>query len=319
MMTKLAYVVAGTGGTGGILAAYLAAHGGNVTCLARGAHLAALQENGLKLERGKRPDLLVNPIKACTMEDYQGHPDIVFVCVKYYSLSAVADLLNRVADERTLVIPILNVFGTGAVLQDLAPHPVILDGCIYIYGLPVRPGVIAQPSPILRLFYGFRPKQCENAVAARMASRAAALAKILCQAGIEAHFSPAIETEALTKFSFVSPLGAAGLYCHAAAGAFQLPGKEQDLFLALVREVIQLGQALHIQLPDQLPEHNLKLLAAFPADLHTSMQRDVAKGGKSEFAGLVKRVVSLGHAYSLDLPAYEEIARWGKTHLLPTD
>lgn len=46
---NLKYLIAGTGGVGGSIAAFLALAGKDVTCIARGGHLAALRENGLKL------------------------------------------------------------------------------------------------------------------------------------------------------------------------------------------------------------------------------------------------------------------------------
>ena len=68
----------------------------------------------------------------CAEADYRGCPDVIFVCVKSYSLSDAAGFVNRAAGPDTLVVPILNGFGTGAVLQASCGDKTVLDGCIYI-------------------------------------------------------------------------------------------------------------------------------------------------------------------------------------------
>ena len=93
------------------------------------------------------------------MEEYRDTPDVVFVCVKYYSLGETIDFLRRRAGKDTLVIPILNVFGTGEVLQTACPSCTVLDGCVYIFSMIQEPGIIRQPTSIFRVFFGFRQGQ----------------------------------------------------------------------------------------------------------------------------------------------------------------
>ena len=302
-------VIVGTGGTGGILGTYLALAGHDLTFIARGAHLAALQKNGLTLRTSHRGDIRLQTVRACTMEEYSGCPDIMLVCVKYYSIPETIRLARRTAGKNTLIIPILNVFGTGEVMQQELPGLTVLDGCVYIYGMVAAPGIIAQPAPILRLFYGFRQNQPHS-----LQDLAAKFAGALQQAGIESRFTENIQRDALQKFSFVSPLGAAGLYFDAVCGNFLHEGPERTLFIGLVQEIERLGHAMELHFTTDLTAANLKLLDAFPPDLHTSMQRDVAKGGASEFAGLVHRVVSLAEHYKVSVPLYTKLSHWGHEH-----
>ncbi len=301
------FAIAGTGGTGGIIGTYLALAGHEVAFLARGKHLTALQKNGLLLHTSHRGDILLHPVKACTMEDYQDTPDVLLICVKYYSISDALELARRTAGEKTLIIPILNVFGTGEIMQQQLPGRTVLDGCVYIYGMVSSPGIISQPAPILRLFYGFREQQDQ-----RLYPQAKALKSCLHAAGMEGHFSPNIRRDTLEKFSFVSPLGAAGLYYDAVSGDFKTTGPQRKLFSQLVQEIENLGHAMGISFSTPLVQKNLKLLDAFPPDLHTSMQRDVASKGLSEFDGLVHHVVELGKKFHSPVPYYEQLSSWGK-------
>ena len=303
------FAVVGAGGTGAILGTYLSLAGNDVTFIARGAHLEAMKKNGLLLRTSHRGDIHLQPVKACTMGAYEDTPDIILICVKYYSIPEAIKFVRRAAGRKTLVIPILNVFGTGEVMQKELPGITVLDGCVYIYGLPEAPGIVAQPSPILRLFYGFRNKQADT-----LRPLAERLASTLNEAGIEGHLSANIRRDALEKFSFVSPLGAAGLYFDAVCGDFCKDGPERTMLTGLIREIEKLGHAMGIHIEQDLAAKNLQLLHAFAPDLHTSMQRDVARGGPSEFNGLVHRVAALGKKYYISLPLYQKISDWGTEH-----
>ena len=112
------YLVIGAGGTGGCIGAYMTEAGRDVTLIARGAHLAAMQADGLRMETTKKGNYTVKPVKATDMEHYGEHPDVIFVCVKGYSLEETIPFIRRVAKPETVVIPILNIYGTGGRLQE---------------------------------------------------------------------------------------------------------------------------------------------------------------------------------------------------------
>jgi len=118
----LKYAIIGAGGTGGVIGAYMAKAGKDVTLIARGKHLDAVRNSGIKIERpysGKHETIAV---KASAMEEYNEKADVIFVCVKSYSLGDTIPFIKRIAHEKTIVIPILNVYGTGGRMQkDLLP------------------------------------------------------------------------------------------------------------------------------------------------------------------------------------------------------
>ena len=147
------YLIAGTGGVGGSIAAFLALAGKDVVCIARGEHLAALRERGLQLHSDLKGEHTL-PIPAYTAEEYTGKADVIFVCVKGYSVDSITELIKRAAHKETVVIPILNVYGTGSRIQRLVPGVTVLDGCIYIVGFVSGKGEITQMGKIFRLVYG---------------------------------------------------------------------------------------------------------------------------------------------------------------------
>ena len=302
------FAIAGSGGTGGVLGAYLAKAGNDVTFLARGKHLEAIREKGLTLESQHNGNFTVYPAKACTMDEYADRPDVLLVCVKYYDIEAAIELARRTAGEDTIVLPILNVYGTGGVMQDALPDKLtVLDGCMYVFGMIKEPGVISQPQSILRVFYGFRQGQDR-----RLEAKARALEQVFKAAGIEGHFTDNIAADHLQKFSFVSPMGAAGLYFNAKSEDFQKEGQVRDTFVGLIREVQAIGDAMGLTFKSDLVKSGLKLIDAFKPGGMTSMQRDVAAGRQSEFAGLVDSIVELGKKLNVPTPYYAKISQWGK-------
>lgn len=91
------YAIIGAGGTGGTLGFYLTEAGKDVTLIARGYHLEAMQKQGLTMRQlwdGKEETI---PVKACRMEEYTEQPDVILVCVKGYSLTDLIPDIRRIA------------------------------------------------------------------------------------------------------------------------------------------------------------------------------------------------------------------------------
>ncbi|MCD8241643.1 MAG: 2-dehydropantoate 2-reductase, partial [Lachnospiraceae bacterium] len=152
------YLIIGVGGTGGILGFKLTKGGMDVTMISRGEHLRAMQENGLTVHKiwdGQTESL---PVKAIAAEDYQEQPDVILVCVKGYSLDGVYPLIRRVSGSDTVVIPILNIYGTGGRMQEELPGILVTDGCIYVSANIESPGVLQQHGKICRVVFGVRKK-----------------------------------------------------------------------------------------------------------------------------------------------------------------
>ena len=299
------YLVIGAGGTGGAIGGFLARAGKDVTLIARCAHLAKMQAQGLKFET---PDgEYTVPVQACTMEDYQGTPDVIFVCVKGYSLEDTIPFIERVASKETIVIPILNIYGTGGRMQEKLPEINVTDGCIYIAAEIKEPGTILLSGKIFRVVYGLR-KGTDEAVCEKVMPVLQAVEKDLAEAGITPLLSKQIETDALQKFSFVSPMAAVGAGYDVECDAVQAPGELQEKFKALVREVKALSDAMDCSLPEDIVEINMGIMNGLAPTATASMHRDIRAGKQSELDGLVFEVVRMGERFGVDVPTYREIA-----------
>lgn len=299
------YLVIGAGGTGGSIGAFMTEAGKDVTLIARGEHLKRMQENGLKMETTVKGNYTVDPIKATDMEHYDEKPDVIFVCVKGYSLEDTIPFIQKVSKENTIVIPILNIYGTGSRLQERLPELLVTDGCIYIAAEIKEPGTILQKGDIFRIVYGTREPE-------ELRKELFEVAKDLKDSGIEPVLSDNIRRDALQKFAYVSPMAACGLYYHASAGEAQKAGEVRETFIKLMKEIDALAVAMQVPFQVDIVKTNLDILDTLVPTASTSMQRDVYAGKQSEIDGLIYEVVRMGQQYGVPVPTYEMIARKAK-------
>jgi 2-dehydropantoate 2-reductase len=295
---NLKYCILGAGGTGGGLAAYLGRGGRDVAVIARGEHLAAIQKRGLVFEdHAGRVETI--PMKAWATADYSECPDVIFVCVKYYSLDEVVPFIARVAGPETIVIPILNVYDTGSRLQEKLPGILVTNGCIYIGAAIKSPGVINMFSKNFKVVFGVRkPEEYRPALAA--------VARDLTDCGVICQLSDNIQRDTFKKFTYISPAGTCGLYYSANTGRIQKDPEVRAFFVQLIEEMEKLAEAMGIALDEDMAAPHLKLLDSLAPDSDTSMQRDIAAGKPSEIDGLVYEVIRLGRRYGVAMPGYEK-------------
>ena len=296
------YLVIGAGGTGGSIGAYMTEAGKDVTLIARGEHLKKMQQQGLRMETTAKGDYTVYPIQVRDMEHYEEQPDVIFVCVKGYSLQDVVPFIRRVAKESTIVIPILNIYGTGGKLQEQLPELLVTDGCIYIAGEVKEPGTLLLKGNIFRIVFGVRNS-------GELRPELFQIAKDLQESGIDGVLSDNIRRDALQKFAYVSPMAACGLYYHVSAGEMQKTGEPRDTFVKLMKEVDALAVAMEVPFLVDIVTTNLQILDALTPEASTSMQRDIYAGKSSEIDGLIYEVVRMGQQYGVPTPVYEMVAK----------
>ena len=301
-MKHLKYLVIGAGGTGGSIGAYMKEAGKDVTLIARGEHLKQMKEHGLCMETTAKGNYTVRPIMAVDMEHYEEQPDVIFVCVKGYSLEETLPFIRRVAGADTIVIPILNIYGTGGRMQEKLPELLVTDGCIYIAGEIKEPGTILLRGDIFRIVYGVRNPE-------ELRPELFTVAQDLKESGIDGVLSDNIRRDALQKFAFVSPMAACGLYYHVTAGEVQKTGDPRDTFVKLMKEIDALAVAMGVPFLVDIVATNLRILDTLNPEASTSMQRDVYTGKQSEIDGLIYEVVRMGQQYGVPVPTYEMIAK----------
>lgn len=294
------YLIIGAGGTGGTIGAYMAKCNYDVTLIARNTHLEMIKKNGLKICYADDTSETF-PIKAFSINEYNDTPDVIFLCVKGYSLDEIIPFMQKIINKNTIIIPILNIYGTGGKLQPYFPNNIVTDGCIYVASQIKEPGVIWMNGNILRVVYGVRSQENYSPILEKIRDD-------LLACNILPILSKNIRRDALQKFSYVSPAAACGQFYDAYAGDMQKPGEIRDTFAGLIHEIDVLANAMGIFFEVDIVKTNLDILDKLSPEASTSMQRDVKAGKSSEMDGLIFEVVRLAKDYNVSLPLYEKIA-----------
>ena len=296
------YLIVGAGGVGGSIAGFLSLAGNDVTCIVRGEHLKAIREKGLHLKSDLKGDHYI-PMKACTSAEYNDKADVIFVCVKGYSIDSIKEVLEKAAKPETLIVPILNVYGTGPRIGRLVPDLTVLDGCIYIVGFVSAPGEITQMGKVFKLIFGARPEQ------GIATERLEAIASVLVDAGIKVSISDDINRDTFVKWSFISAMACTGAYHNVPMGPLQHPGEERDTFTGLSRESAEIGRRLGISFNGDPVANNLTIVDKLDPNSTASLQKDIARGHESEIQGQLFDMIELGEKLGVYIPTYHKVAQ----------
>lgn len=295
------YLVIGTGGVGGSIAAFLHLAGKDVSCIARGKALDTMRRDGMKFHSTLKGEHII-PVDVHSAEDYNGKADVIFVTVKGYSIDDIGPIISKCSGKDTIVIPLLNVYGTGARIAATAPDVNVLDGCIYIVGFKSGTGEITQMGEIFHIVYGVPRGHNVDPVL---------LDKIntdLTEAGIKVTLSDDIDRDTFIKWSFISAMALTGAYYDIPMGPIQHDGPERNTFIGLSRESEALGHKCGIDFGCDLVKHHLDVIDSLDPESTSSLQKDLKSGHESEIQGQLFDIIDRARAAGVATPVYDLIA-----------
>jgi ketopantoate reductase len=145
--------VIGAGGVGGAFGAALAKAGCDVTFVARGAHLKAMRERGLRM-LGPRGDIHLQPTKATDDPASIGEVDVVLFCVKLWDVESAGAAIRPLVGKTTAVIPLQNGIDASERLIPILGKDAVMGGVAQISATIAEPGVIRQTGVFMRLMFG---------------------------------------------------------------------------------------------------------------------------------------------------------------------
>ena len=287
--------VVGTGGVGGGYGAALARAGADVTFIARGAHLAAMKEKGLRIE-SPRGDTHLLPTQATDDPRTVGPVDVVLFCVKLWDVESAGEAIRPMIGPGTAVIPLQNGIDASDRLVPIVGDQAVMGGVANISATIAEPGVIRQTGTVMRIVFG--------ELDGRTSPRAEAFAAMAGAAGIDVVLSPSILSELWMKFILLA--SNSGIM-----GVARLPiGKLRDdpdiapWFATAYEEVAAVGRAAGVPLPADAVERTLHFNRVAPPSLIPSMAVDLLRGNRIELPWLSGKVVELGRKHGVPTPTH---------------
>jgi 2-dehydropantoate 2-reductase len=296
----------GTGGIGGYFGGCLALSGEDVTFIARGEHLRAIRERGLRVE-SVTGDFTVHPAQATDNPAQVGPVEIVIVAVKGWQVADAAEAMRPLIGPKTLVVPLLNgVEAPDQLAASLGPDHVA-GGLCGLFGALVAPGHIRNNLPAPFVTIG----ELDNARTERIQRLRDALAR----SGVKADIAPDIRAALWEKLLFVGPFGGVGAVTRAPVGVFRALPETRRMLEQAMREIFAVARARQIAVADDAIARALAMIDNSPAAATASMQRDILAGRPSELASQVGAVVRLGLEVGAEAPIHTFI----NSSLLPLE
>ena len=296
------YLIIGTGGTGACIGGFLASDHNDVSFISRGKTLEQMKQNGLILKTGIRGELHLPNIKVFSDKEYTDKADVIFVCVKSYSIDEIIPVIRKVSHENSIIIPIMNGYGIAEKIAGKLKKAHVLSGCIYISAFVDAPGSITQLGNLFRIVFGTRK---EDSIDTKFLDD---IKNTLCKSGIKAVISDNIDRDVFKKFAFISSYASCAAYYDIPANGMQQEGEYRKTFIELCEEIKEISKKLGFEFDVDLTEVNLKILDSLMPDSTASMQKDMKEDRKSEIDGLIFEVLRLADKVGACIPTYSKIA-----------
>jgi 2-dehydropantoate 2-reductase len=287
--------IVGAGGVGGGFGAALAKAGADVTFVARGAHLAAIKSQGLKVQGGRGETHLL-PTRATNDPADIGPVDIVLFCVKLWDVESAGEQIKPLIGPDTGVIPLQNGIDAAERLIPVLGSKAVMGGVAQISASIVGPGLILQVGAFMRMIFGELDGKISN--------RGQDFLALCLKAGFDATLSEQIVTELWMKFILLASNASLMAATRQPVGKLRDDPDLRPIFLAAYREVIDVGRARGVALPTDALDTIVGLNSHLPPSMKASMALDLDRGNRLELPWLGGKVVELGRQLGVPTPTH---------------
>lgn len=291
--SRPSFVIMGSGGVGGYFGARLAQAGFDVSFIARGAHLHAIRNTGLRIE-GPEECFTISAHATENPADLNP-PDFVLFAVKLWDTEPAGAALQACLGQDSAVLSLQNGVESEDVLCALLGPQRILGGVAEISAAIAEPGLIRRVSPFARVRLGELDHQ--------RSPRSIRLALALGAAGIEVDHAQDIVAAIWNKFLFLVGLSALTALTRQPIGRIREDPDTRGLFEQIMREVLTIARAKGISLPEDTIAERMQFADNLPAEFMASMALDLKRGSRLELDWLSGAVVRLGKELDLPTPA----------------
>ena len=285
--------IVGVGGMGGFFGAKLAASGEDVSFVARGATLAALQTDGLIL-KSRTGETLRLPVRATADPAEIGPVALVVFCVKAYQHDQAESLVPPLVGPETVVMTPQNGIDNEDRLAQLVGVDHVIGTTVLVSAAIESPGVVTHLGGpgVLRI----------GELAGGLSDRIERLREVFARAGFTARSDPAIRIALWEKFVGICGLSGVTALTRLPVGTILAHAATTDLLRATMREVAAVGRARGVPIPAETDERYMDEFRAAPPGLRGSMAHDLDAGRPLELATLNGTVVRLGEEQGVDTP-----------------
>jgi 2-dehydropantoate 2-reductase len=286
--------VVGAGGTGGYFGGLLARAGEDVTFIARGAHLAAIQANGLRVQSRTVGDFTVLPARATDDPQSVGPVDLILFCVKTYDTISAAEASRPLVGPETAVLSVQNGIDNAERIGEVIGPSHTIGSLAGVSAVIASPGVVEErgAANFIRL----------GEFAGGVSPRIERIVETLRHAGIPAEVLPDVRVALWEKFLFICALSGVTSLTRLPIGPIRDCPETWALYRGVMEEVAAVGRAEGTALAVDVVDRWVAFSARAPEDFYGSMYQDLVAGRRLEVAWLNGTVAHLGARHGIATP-----------------
>jgi 2-dehydropantoate 2-reductase len=291
-------LIVGSGGVGGYFGAMLQRAGEDVVFMARGEHLRAMIERGLRVRSVVPGDFTIR-VKAAERPDGSWTADLALFCVKSYSNEEAIEAMGPAVGSNTSILPLQNGIGVGDQLAAAFGKEKVLLGLTYIDAARLEPGVVAVGRGTSRIVFG----EWDS----KRTPRATKVLETLTRAKLDVVLSDDIQRDLWKKLTYICCLS--GMLCITRASFVDVLGMPETRGLAIrvMEEAAAVAKALGVTLPPRVVEDTLAYFDEHKADVTSSMFLDLQRGNPIEVGTINGAVSKLGKQAGVATPVNDFI------------
>jgi 2-dehydropantoate 2-reductase len=284
----------------------MAAAGHDVFFIARGAHLEAIRNNGLRIESVNgdlhlpQPNVTDDPAKV-------GPVDVVLFTVKLWDTEQAAEQARPLLGPHTRVITLQNGVDSYERIAPIVGAERAIPGVTYVVSVIDRPGVIKQASTFQSIACGTIDGRPDASLEAFVDAAKAA--------GVNITLSDNIQRDRWHKFIFLAATSGTTAVTRLPMGPILADPDTRAMFRDIMRETLTVGKASGVALDDGYVDERLAFADKnTPATMKASMANDLERGNRLELDWLAGQVSQLGKRYNVPTPVNDIIYAALKLH-----
>jgi 2-dehydropantoate 2-reductase len=291
--------VMATGAVGGYFGARMAAAGHDVFFIARGANLAAIRANGLRIE-SVHGDLHLAKPNATDDPATVGPVDVVLFAVKLWDTEKAAEFSRPLLGADTRVVTLQNGVDSYERIAPIVGAARAIPGVTYVVTVIDRPGVIKQTSQFQSIVCGTPDGRPDAPLQAFVAAAKAAK--------IDITLSDNIERDRWYKFIFLTATSGATAVTRMPIGPILADPDTRAMFRNIMTETLAVGRAKGVSLDQAFIDQRMANIdSTVPPEMKASMANDLDRGNRMELDWLAGQVSRLGKQYGVPTPINDTI------------
>ena len=296
--------VLGSGGIGGYYGALLAKAGHDVSFIARGAHLEAMQRRGLTVRTSEGE----STVRVTAVADTRilGPVDLVLFCVKSYDTEPAAQALAPLMARDTAVVTFQNGVDNVEAIGSVVGAGAVLVGVVYIALQLAGPGMVLRTGGEGNVVFG--------ELSGTLTERVQRIAGAFEQSGIPHQVSTDINRVLWEKFLFIAGVGGVTALARSGIGRLLASLEGRTLVRTSCEEIAAVGLAERVPLPADAVDRAVEQAATLPPQWRSSMARDLEDGRRLEVEALSGVVVRRGLKLGVPTPIHRTIAACLSVH-----